>query len=515
MFSARGPNNFLKDLAIGMALLGGLPAPEGRAEKTSPASTAPNEPPPNAPIKPEFSSKQVATLDRKQLLEVAKEAYVWGWPLIYLHQIKGSLERVPYPGVSGGLPVAPINQLSMLVDTIKPGAAAIPCANQDVIYGFGILDLKREPVVIQVPDFGDRFWLYQLGDQRTDAFGRMGRMYGTRPGCYLVVGPDWDQPTPAGIREVVRCPTRCGYFIPRIHFENSEADRIAAIPVVNQIAAYPLRCFNGSIQIRSWDHPRWLPNLGRAGRARDVSPDTFFSNFSRVLEDVPPRLGEEEMYARFEQLASEMRLDPDFAHDVVKAARGFDQDLIQPLFEFRNVGLQLRGNWTTISNGGEFGSDYLTRAAVAKSNPFVNRSNEASYYYLDLDAEGSVLSGEHRYELTFARGSLPPARGFWSLTVYDERHVLPRDLNGRITCGSRDQSLAFNTDGSLTIIVDRSAAEKGAGVTGPKQSCSNILSAPAGKFSLYLRVYEPYEPAEASHNGGWSPPAARKCGPTE
>jgi hypothetical protein len=27
-------------------------------------------------------------------------------------------------------------------------------------------------------------------DHRTDAFARVGRMHGTQPGCYLVVGPD-------------------------------------------------------------------------------------------------------------------------------------------------------------------------------------------------------------------------------------------------------------------------------------------------------------------------------------
>ena len=28
------------------------------------------------------------------------------------------------------------------------------------IYGFGVLDLGREPVVVQVPDFGERYWVY-------------------------------------------------------------------------------------------------------------------------------------------------------------------------------------------------------------------------------------------------------------------------------------------------------------------------------------------------------------------
>jgi hypothetical protein len=37
------------------------------------------------------------------------------------------------------------------------------------------------PVVIQVPDFGDRFWVYQIVDLRTDSFVQLGKMYGTTP----------------------------------------------------------------------------------------------------------------------------------------------------------------------------------------------------------------------------------------------------------------------------------------------------------------------------------------------
>jgi len=35
--------------------------------------------------------------------------------------------------------------------------------------------------VIQVPDFGDRFYVYGLYDHRTDEIARIGKQYGTRP----------------------------------------------------------------------------------------------------------------------------------------------------------------------------------------------------------------------------------------------------------------------------------------------------------------------------------------------
>ena len=77
----------------------------------------------------------------------------------------------------------------MLTDYIDPEERSVACPNQDVVYGVGALALDISPVVIQVPDFGDRFWVYQVVDLRTDSFVQLGKMYGTTPGFYLLVGP--------------------------------------------------------------------------------------------------------------------------------------------------------------------------------------------------------------------------------------------------------------------------------------------------------------------------------------
>lgn len=50
-----------------------------------------------------------------------------------------------------------------------------------------------------MPDFGDRFWVYALYDARTDEIAEIGKPYGTKPGFYMMVGPNWKGQTPAGI----------------------------------------------------------------------------------------------------------------------------------------------------------------------------------------------------------------------------------------------------------------------------------------------------------------------------
>ena len=67
----------------------------------------------------------------------------------------------------------------------------IVCPNQDVVYGGGFAALEKEPMVFQVPDFGKRFWVYPIYDHRTSEIGKIGQQYGTKPGFYMIVGPNW------------------------------------------------------------------------------------------------------------------------------------------------------------------------------------------------------------------------------------------------------------------------------------------------------------------------------------
>jgi hypothetical protein len=120
---------------------------------------------------------------------VARSAYIWGWPMTNMLNRRARITQAPYPGLLGGvLPAAPRGQIGMLHDYIEPSQRFIACPNQDVVYGLGFFDLDTEPVVIQVPDFGDRFWVYALYDQRTDQQGHVGKPYGSKPGSTCLSG---------------------------------------------------------------------------------------------------------------------------------------------------------------------------------------------------------------------------------------------------------------------------------------------------------------------------------------
>jgi len=428
--------------------------------------------------------------------------YLWGWPMVNVHNRVAQFRDVPAAYYLNGIaPVAPINHLCMLTDYIKPEQRAVACPNQDVVYGIGGLDLRKEPVVIQVPNFGDRFWVYQVCDERTDSFASMGKLYDTKPGCYLLAHRGWGGEWPEGITDIFICPTDLGVVMPRIFQLDDAADRLAIQPVLNQIMLYPLSEFNGQAKTTDWSKTPAV-SAGHSGQQHEmawVKPEAFFDQLPGILKEVPPLPGEEDLYAQINALLETIQTGPEWKALATQCAVTAESDLITPLFEFVNVGYPVRDNWTTQRNGAAFGTDYLTRAACAKSNIFVNQPRETRYFYLDLDTDGERLDGSNSYIISFAKGELPPVKGFWSLTTYNGEHFFAPNPINRYSVGTKNEELKVAADGSLTIYVQSSA-------TAADQQ-NNWLPVPPGTFSLYLRCYWP---EETVLNDNWTPPPVIK-----
>ena len=429
---------------------------------------------------------------------VARDAWFWAWPMVNVYNRRLAARRVAEPGLLGGIvPVAPLNRLSMLADSIGPEDRRVACPNEDVVHGAGSIALDESPVVLQVPHFGSRFWVYQVVDARTDSFADLGAMYGTEPGFYLLVGPHWRGEAPPGIARVFRSPTNTGFVVPRVFKDDTPLDTLAVQPIIAAIDMYPLAHFDGSMKRRDWARQRTVPTLASGeGETRWVVPERFFDELPAVLDDAPPLPGEGARYAQVLAVIDAARTDRALMRAMIDEAARSDAELLDPVFQFRNFGLSLPHHWTTQRNGAAFGTDYFTRTAVARSNIFVSRPNETTCFYQDLDAAGERLDGGRAYTVSFAPGRLPPVRGFWSLSLYDERHLFSRNRLRRHSIGTRNRSLARGPDGSLTIQV-RSGSPGAA--TEP-----NWLPAPeSAPFSLYLRAYWP---DAAIADGLWTPP---------
>ena len=468
---------------VATAAEGQVPFPKAPADVTQPAT--------GIVMHPEYAKA------------VGRMAYIWGWPMVNQINRRAAITQASEPGrLNGVLPVAPRGQIGMLSDYIDPGQNFVTCPNQDVVYGLGFFSLDEEPVVIQVPDFGDRFWVYAMYDARTDQFAEVGKPYDTKPGFYLIVGPQWKGEKPAGIEAVIRSSTALANVIPRVLMDDTPEDRAAIQSVINQIVAYPLKDFDGKMKTKDWSKALAIPGPESEGGGETawVVPEKFFDQLGTVLDTVPPLPGEESLYGQYRALLDAAAKDPAIKQALVEAAVETEKQVIAPFLDWKHNGRPAGNGWNRSTNNARFGTDYFNRTGTAKSNMFDNKPNETQYFYTDDDSAGALLDGKNTYEITFAPRQEPPVNGFWSLTLYNEQHFFhPNDLK-RYSLGTKNKTLKRNPDGSLTLY---------AGTKSPgKDKESNWLPAPDGHFSLYIRSYWGKQPIL---DGSWQPPKIVKA----
>ncbi|MFI1094967.1 DUF1254 domain-containing protein [Streptomyces sp. NPDC020917] len=435
---------------------------------------------------------------------VGRFAYVWGWPMVSMINRRTALTSVPEPGLRGGvLPIAPLGRVCMLTDYIPAGQRFVACTNQDVLYGFGFGSLDDQPAVFQIPDFGDRFWVAAAWDHRTDSFARLGKQYGTEPGFYALVGPNWTGDLPDGITGSFRSSTALAAFCPRVFIQDTPEDRAKVMELLPYVTVYPLDEFDGTMKSDDWANVPTFPAPAGAsgGEVHWVDPAKFFDQLPEVLDTVPPLPGEEALYQQFRALLAAADTWQDVKQTLVDVAHEAERELITPLLRWEFNGPAAGNNWFSPRNNSAFGTDYLTRTALARSNMFENAPQETKYLFTDTDIDGAQLDGRHAYQVRFPAGQLPPVNGFFSLTLYNKHHFYFENDLGRYSLGTKNPDLVYGADGSLTLY---------AGNVRPDEApASNWLPAPPDDFSLYIRAYWPQQ---AILDTTWTPPRIERNG---
>ncbi|MGD0230936.1 MAG: DUF1254 domain-containing protein [Syntrophorhabdales bacterium] len=429
---------------------------------------------------------------------VGRTAYLWGWALVNNANRHAAFSKAPEPGLLGGVVPIAHNAVAMLTNYVSPDQRFVTCTNQDVVYGFGFLDnLDKEPIVFQVPDFGDRFWVYALYDARTDELSQIGKQYGTKPGFYMVVGPNWKGDTPKGITAVLRSSTDVVAAAPRVFMDDTPGDHAAVQPLISQIDFYPLSRFDGKMKTMDWSKlPHFpAPKSDGRGETKWVNPETFFDELPAIMKSVPPLPGEEALYKWIGSVLEAAAKDPAIMQTLKETAVAAEREIISPFFRWRNNGRPAGNGWNSPLNNAMWGTDYLNRTGTAKSNMYDNLPAETKYIYTDDDSQGKQLNGQNFYSITFPKGQVPPVKGFWSVTLYNELHLFNPNPLKRYSLGTKNKNLKYNADGSLTLY---------AGAKSPgKNEESNWLPAPNGTFSLYIRAYWA---DKAILDGTWQPP---------
>jgi len=171
--------------------------------------------------------------------------FIYFWPRMLLSVYK---RAILVKGFGDG-PI-PVNTLytesqALFADPIHPPVSASNLGttgvNRDTLLSGGWLDLRKEPLVLHVPDMNDRYYSVQFTDpSKNTTFAYVGkRTTGTQAGDYLITRPGWKGQAPGGMKQI-SSPNNSVLMFARVQVL-SDSDLSTAYDLSKQIQLTPLR----------------------------------------------------------------------------------------------------------------------------------------------------------------------------------------------------------------------------------------------------------------------------------
>ncbi len=403
---------------------------------------------------------------------IAADAYIWGLPLVITMRTMQTL----------ALTIG-VNHLFPQRQLAGPASRDVVAPNVDTLYDLAVLDLRGGPLVLTVPEIHDRYYTLQFLAMNTETFAHIGtRVTGGAAGSWVIASPGWNGVLPPAAH-LISAPTPLVFVLGRFLVLSAD-DLPTARAVMSQVVLEPLTP-------KSTETASAPSSLGTPlGRPQDVANAgaSFFDELGDVLAISPVTSAEDRAaQARFAAIgiaaAQHPAADgtPDFRADL---ARGVNEGAARVAEEMASAA-ESANAWNNPRRLGQYGDDFLLRAVIAQVGWGAEVPEEAIYITSIQDANGAAYSGTRNYLLHFPAGGLPPARAFWSLTLYGTDAFLVENSAKRYAIRDRTPGLQTNSDGSLDIYLQHSP---------PLGHESNWLPTPIEQFVLNVRFFLP-EPA--------------------
>ena len=445
------------------------------------------------------------TIGRERIEAIAEEAYVFSFPMLMGYRYAFASFLAPsLPSYRG-----PVNTMLGEAVTLGPDFKDVITPNADTPYSMALLDLRAEPMILEVPRVEDRYYVMQFEDLfGTNPHYVGSRATGTGAGRYLLAGPGFEGEPTGDVDDVLHFETDIVFVIGRSQLLGAD-DADALQEVMDGYSIRPLSSESGepATEAAPVDWPVW---------DEDASRDERFIGYVNFLLGFcqPVHPSEVELMERLALIgigpglpADPEQLDPETRESLrtgVERARARIADRVENLAETVN-------GWMATEAFGDrdwYDGNYVLRAAGAMAGWGGNDKVEAFYPMARVDSEGRPLDGADHYRLRLQ--SPPPAKAFWSVTIYDTSYdgtagYLVENPIDRYLIGSNTEGLRYGEDGSLTIHIQRERPESAAGQ-------ANWLPSPAGNFYLALRIYWP---EQAALDGTWQPPAVERVTDSE
>lgn len=442
-----------------------------------------------------------AAVTPEQARAIAKEAYIYGFPMVDNYRIQYAyFVNKQDPEYKGGW-----NEIHNTARVYTPEDKAIQSPNSDTPYSFIGADLRAEPLVLTVPPVEDgRYYSLQFIDGYTYNFAYVGsRTTGNGGGKYLLAGPGWQGERPEGVDEVIRSDTELAFVLYRTQlFGPDDLENVKKIQAGYQVT--PLSVFLNQPSPAPAPAIDFAPPL--TPDQQKTSPQ-FFEILNFAMRFAPTLPAEQQLRDRFATIG----IGPDGTFDADELTpemrKAIEDGMADAWAEFDTlkkdkVDTDQVGAADFFGTKEDLDGNYLYRMAGAVLGIYGNTKEEALYPAATVDSAGAPLTGANNYTYRFEPGQLPPVNAFWSLTMYQlpESLLVDNPIDRYVINSPMLPDLVRDPDGGITLYLQNQSP-------GPAKE-ANWLPAPKGPFLVALRLYWPKPDAL---DGQWQAPKPVKA----
>jgi hypothetical protein len=451
------------------------------------------------PVEAEPAKSDAVTLSDAEVENIVRRTYQF--VAMYNVNNKGAFDPTN-PMNTGALNVMKANT-NLTDHTLQ----AIARPNNDTLYTFGLLDLRNEPVILDIPAFDSKYVSLMVTgydhyvnipmSTRLGDFGEPSRIlfYTQRTKGYA------GEPV-EGVDKIVEMSGDFVSAVFRVMPHANEPERMQRnLEAKKAVRAITLSEFQTGVA----PEPAALPDFPDFG-ATDF--DIYENNLLEVMQFV----------------VNHTTFEPDDEVDVellaalaplgVLPGRQFDPTSVAQIdgARFRAVAERIAPETLAKATDPKFLAANVTRLFQPKGQipmelllfqsilgPIGQPAAEAVYPAI-ATADGEPMNAMYDYVIRMSAEELPPATAFWSATLYDTANgfFMPNDTK-KYSVGE-NAGMALDEEGGIAIYI---AAEQPDGV--PDENWLPLVRGDYG-IDIIMRVYAP----DLEKFANWSPPVAER-----
>ena len=438
-----------------------------------------------------FISSPVTAGDKltaDQARAIAKDAYIFNYSLVmmyrtmYIQAIDSKSDS--YRGGFGTW---------LHLGTSSPKDTDIVSPNNDSPYSYSWVDTRAEPWVLTMPKIeASRFYTSQWDDLWGFVIDNPGSVEDGNDGVsVLLASPSWKGNLPKGVKRVVQGDSVFLGTLTRTQlFEPKDLPNVQKIQ--KEYKLQPLSAYLGQPAPKAAPAIDWKP-----WKEGVETTDEFWDYVNFLLPFTTPNPQDKPVLDKMLKIGLGDNAQKPSAE--IKAA--MQQGMQDALAKLKKGETNITDPSLFFRSREDLNKDYYNRALGVMVGIFGNVKKVSVYFATAKDDKGELFDGsKHNYAITFTADQIPPAKNFWSFTMYKlpQRWLVDNPIN-RYSIGSATPGFKTADDGSITIYFQAKSPGK--------DKESNWLPAPEGPFWPILRTYGP---GKAILDKSWKLPAIKR-----